>query len=174
MTNVNPLHEQWMKEDRAKAFQRTGHPTPILPDTDFEARLGERINAGNTREVFKDRLESKRVIKRALGARVAGNWMEHMIWTAARDTRWAPVIAECFAISESGLFLSMERLEVPLPSEQYRNIPMLPLWLNDLKSKNFGVAAGNRIKVCDYAMVNISFDLDEALPHKPGFALDAR
>jgi hypothetical protein len=99
------------------------------------------------------------------------NWTEYLVWGAGRDTRWKNALAQCFSISQSGMFLWMERVRAPIEAAQYHKVPYLPWWLQDLKPKNFGTAPDGSIKVCDYAMVSLGFDLDEALPHKPGFAM---
>ncbi len=64
----------------------------------------------------------------------------------------------------------MERVEAPIPPVRYADVPPLPWWLNDLQPKNFGVAADGIVKVCDYALVSLAFDMDEALPQRPAFA----
>jgi hypothetical protein len=67
----------------------------------------------------------------------------------------------------------MERVQAPIQPASYPNVPHLPWWLNDLLPKNVGVAADGSVKVCDYALVSLGFDMDEALPHRPGFAMAA-
>ncbi len=174
MANGDALMEKWVKEQRAADFLRTLETVPMVPDAQLEARIGEPIGGGNTREIFGDQEYDTRVIKRARESSVGANWVEYFVWTAARDTRWANVITQCFAISESGKFLSMERVQAPIPPARYADVPNLPWWLNDLLPKNFGVAADGTVKVCDYALVSLGFDMDEALPHRPGFAIVAR
>jgi hypothetical protein len=173
MANGNALMERWMKEQRAENFHRTFEPVPMVPDAQLEVRVGERIGSGTTHEVYEDQEHTTRVIKRAWEGDVGANWVEYFVWTAARDTRWANVIAQCFAISESGRFLSMERIQAPIQLTQYPDVPDLPWWLDDLQPKNFGVAADGTVKVCDYALVGLGFDMDEALPHRPSFAWPA-
>jgi hypothetical protein len=170
VANENPFAAQWAKEARAADFNRTLEEVPMVRDADLEARLGGFIADGTTREVFADRQHETRIIKRALEGRVFGNWVEYFVWTGARDTRWANVIAQCFEISLSGRYLSMERVQ-PLERARYGDVPFIPWWLQDLQPDNFGVDADGNIKVCDYAMGSLGFDMDEALHHKPGFAI---
>lgn len=59
-------------------------------------------------------------------------------------------------LSETGRYLSMERVRAPISRDRYRDVPMLPRWINDHLPKNFGVAANGAIKVCDYAMVSLA------------------
>jgi hypothetical protein len=169
MTESNNLSERWAKEGRAENFDRTSEIVPVLPDVQLERLIGERIGGGSSRDVFVDRENTNRVIKRAKGS-VGANWIEYLVWVAARDTRWKDVLTECFSISQSGKFLCMERVQAPIEAAQYPNVPIVPWWLQDLQPKNFGTAPDGSVKVCDYAMVSLGFDLDEALPHKPGFA----
>jgi hypothetical protein len=105
------------------------------------------------------------VIKKVKAATPFNNWQEFVVWNAARDTRWAGVLARIEKISHSGQFLTMEKLSDLSPDDDY-NAPKVPHWLNDRKRGNFGKTSDGVIKAWDYALVNLGFDLDEALEER--------
>lgn len=163
--------QTWLKEQRAATFNKSFDAVPIHPDATFELVIGGKFGKGTTREVYDVLNESDRVIKKAHPRALTANWHEYMVWNAARDTRWAPVLGRVYCISESGRYLMMERLSDIEPRD-YANVPFLPYWVNDLKPSNFGVTADRTlVKVRDYAVVNLGFDLDEAVSHKPAWSL---
>ena len=77
------------------------------------------------------------------------------IWTWVRDTHWRKAFGECHAISASGRYLIMERLE-SLPEGRETETPTLPSFVGDVWANNFGVDQAGVIKVRDYANINMT------------------
>jgi hypothetical protein len=78
---------------------------------------------------------------------------EDIAGNVPNDELWQ-LFAECFAISASGRFLAMERLQ-PLTSASQLRMSLYPDWLNDKKGSAFGTSkTDGRIKVMDYGGVN--------------------
>jgi hypothetical protein len=125
--------------------------------------LGRRFAHGSTREVYDAIGKPDVVIKKTIARTPVTNWREYLVWEAARLGRWRNVLGEITAISESGSYLMMERL-VDLTDADKAKPPDIPYWLNDLKPKNFGKTASGLIKARDYGVVNLGFDLHEAIP----------
>jgi hypothetical protein len=152
------------KEQRAQEFlsRRSFAHVPIVPEDEFSHVLGDCLANGSTREVHSVVGRDDVVIKKVKAITPFNNWQEFIVWNAVRDTRWAVVFARIEKIGDSGQFLMMEKLSDLSPDDDY-NAPRVPHWLNDLKRENFGKTSGGEIKAWDYALVNLGFDLDEAL-----------
>jgi hypothetical protein len=154
--------QRLQKEERAENFPKRFDHVPIQPEEVFVNALGERIGAGTTREVFSVKGRDDVVMKRVKAVSAFNNWSEFIVWNAARVTRWSNMLAAVEKISHSGQYLMMERL-LPLSADDAYGAPPMPYWLNDMKFSNFGKTADGTIKAWDYALVNLGFDLDEAL-----------
>ena len=74
--------------------------------------------------------------------------------TDVRETEWERVFGRCHAISSTGTYLMMERLN-NLPEDIRKKLPKLPDWVRDARANNFGMNREGEIKVRDYA--NIDF-----------------
>lgn len=117
----------------------------IEPDSYFEESLGASISKGQSREVFAVKDDDGRVIKKEYGLLPYSNMVEWIVWGALQKMRediigntandeLRQLFAECFAISESGRYLAMERLQ-PLTSTSQFRTSLYPDWLNDKKSR---------------------------------------
>jgi hypothetical protein len=113
---------------------------------------------GTSREAFAVQTDPAVIVKRQIIRFPGANIIEWILWNAVKKTPLAGVFAECLAISETGQYLIMERLD-DLTKSDWINVPNVPGWLNDKKPSAFGKNSNGDIKVRDYAVV----DLDQAL-----------
>lgn len=88
-----------------------------------------------------------------------------MLWLQIRDEpAIAALFGECVAVSASGKYLIMERLDDPTgPPPQ--GVRKYPSWLTDIKPSAFGVNAAGYFKVRDYNKLKLGFWLAEAPLH---------
>src|ERR1035437_7736324 len=105
--NADEWMQQMLKEERAQNFVRSLEIVRIRPDAEFEAVIGAAFAKGTTREVHTVNGEDGVVLKMAYPRAIAANWYEYMVWSEARDTRWAGVLGKVHSISESGKYLKM-------------------------------------------------------------------
>lgn len=126
---------------------------PLMPDTKCRALISApKLGKGGARTVYPVNGDPCAVIKEINIQFVGANVMEWHIWCAIRDTELAPVFGKCKAISESGRFLVMERLDDISESDQLKT-PSMPVWVRDVWWTNFGKNHQGQIKIRDYANV---------------------
>lgn len=135
----------------------------IVPDQVLEACLGALIGEGSRRAVYRYSTDVRFVLKREKKLPPIENIVEWVLWNELRDSSYSIHLGKLFAISESGRFLVMERLE-SISLNDYAKSPDVPLWLADVKPDMFGKNVEGLVKVRDYG--NLKFDVDR-LARKP-------
>jgi hypothetical protein len=136
-------------------------PVAKHPDKYFEDRLGPLIGAGSSRQVFEVLHDQNAVIKKIQHIYPGANFSELTIWNAMRSGKWRDKFGEVMAISETGRYLIMERLD-SLSAGEHRQTPSFPDWLSDLKPENVGKTKDGKFKVRDYAMTKLNGILNSA------------
>ena len=86
-------------------------PVRLLPDQYFADRLGTLIGGGGSREVFEVLDNADAVIKKMKQTYPGANVIELIIWNAVRGGKCHEAFGEVSAISETGRYLMMERLD---------------------------------------------------------------
>jgi hypothetical protein len=142
-------------------------PPPNAPDSFFEELWQQcatvvRIARGSSRDVYAIPEHDDKVLKVMTLPSNAANWFEIVTYLAAVDKDH---FAQVHSWSRSGKFLVMERLQ-PVPLKGL-SLHAFPAFLNDRKPENFGLSPSGRIKVLDYAMIDLSSD---PLYHFPTFS----
>jgi hypothetical protein len=135
----------------------------LRDDEWFEANKGKRLGGGGARTGYACTSDPTSVIKEA-SAFPGSNFTENLIWAHIKDTDLAPKFGEVRAISRSGRFILMERLD-SLPEEDESKAPVLPDWVRDVWPNNFGKNTGGEIKIRDYANVSLGDVLSSAEPY---------
>jgi len=100
------------------------------PDFAFASLLGSKIASSSARTVYEYVGQPDLVIKEALKEFPYSNWLEYIAWQQIKDEpNLVQVIGECHALSYSGKYLVMERLDdVPTTYTDRRNSrPGLPI-----------------------------------------------
>lgn len=135
------------------------------------------ILSGTTREVYYTNDGSHFVIKKARRF-TAPNITEWLIWHEVLKMEEKDILnfvprpgfslkfGRCTAISETGRYLMMERLD-DIPQEFSIVDDRFPLWLNDKKPDAFGVDAFGNVKVRDYATIDFFSGLSEEMERVP-------
>ncbi|MEA1071745.1 hypothetical protein [Sphingomonas sp. LY160] len=120
----------------------------IVPDADIEAKLGQLLSdEGSSRRVYSITDDNDLVVKEGLNAPYAANLKEWQVWSEIVGTAMADTFAECRAVSETGRYLVMERLDTNLGGKAK---PATPVWLTDRKRSCLGVSSNGAVKVLDY------------------------
>jgi hypothetical protein len=140
-------------------------PVARHPDEFFEDRLGALIGAGSSREVFEVLHDPNAVIKKTKHVYPGANFSELTIWNVVRTGKWREDFGEVLAISETGRYLMMERLD-NLSADERRQTRSYPDWLSDLKPENVGKTKGGKFKVRDYAMTKLNDALNRATTYR--------
>ena len=126
---------------------------PVMSDAECQALISApELGRGGARTVYPVDDDGCAVIKKINVPFVGANVMEWHIWCAIRDTDLAPSFGQCKAISESGRFLVMERLDDISESDR-SDTPAMPQWVGDVWWNNFGKNHQGQIKMRDYANV---------------------
>jgi hypothetical protein len=95
------------------------------------------------------------VVKKAKRPFGGSNYVEWFIWQAVSETNLAPSFGRCIAISTTGRYLMMERLDNLLVDEVFLT-PTLPDWVTDIKGREvFGKNLAGEVKIRDYGLVKI-------------------
>jgi hypothetical protein len=152
--------------------EREVKPVKKLPDEMMHAMCGGKIRHGTSRYVFEVRNDPTMVIKQVHLPFVGANLFELFVWNAVSNTKWRPVFGECLAVSDSGRYLMMERLD-DIEEADYPNTPSVPVWMSDLKPENFGRTKTGLIKIRDYGMAKIGAVLSKVGNHRTGWQLQA-
>ena len=93
------------------------------------------------------------------------NRTEWFIWNEIENEPGvAATLGRCDAMSTSGRFLIMERLD-DLTTPEERTLRRYPDWTTDHKTNAFGVNAKGEVKVRDYGMVTLGQTLASAAIH---------
>lgn len=148
---------------------------PLMPDADFARLIGTTpFGRGTARHAFDVLSDPDVIVKKAACDFPGSNMLEWFIWCSARQIggRLQQVLGECIAISESGQYLMMERLD-DLISDDYANVPDVPVWFNDPKPDAFGKRHGS-IKIRDYGLVKMDELVVQHMSFPPAFAMAAR
>jgi hypothetical protein len=123
----------------------------VVADDDIEAVIGPILSdRGTSRIVHAMAGDDSWVIKESRNPPHSANLTEWDDWTEIAGSGMADIFAECRAISKTGKYLIMERLD-PDPGGLAR--PDTPSWLTDRKPSCLGAAADQRLKVLDYGQV---------------------
>ena len=128
---------------------------PLMSDAECQALISApELGKGGARTVYPVDGDPEAVIKKINLQFVGANVMEWHIWSAIRNTELAPSFGQCKAISESGRFLVMERLDDISESDRPKT-PSMPEWVGDVWWKSFGQDHQGKIKIRDYANVDL-------------------
>jgi len=92
---------------------------------------------GGSRTGFECLSDPDSVIKEVHSGFPGSNFLEFNIWNAASNTSLAPLFGEIRAISKSGFFILMERLD-SIGNAQKKATPTMPEWLGDVWPNAFG------------------------------------
>jgi hypothetical protein len=135
----------------------------LMSDSEFERIIGPNcIGHGGSRSVHDVKEDQDVVIKKMLLPSVATNFFEFFLCNTVEKTRWRKFFGRCVAISASGQYLMMERLD-DIQETDYQQTPTMPVWLNDVLPGAFGKNSAGEIKVRDYGLANVSDALAAAL-----------
>ena len=132
-----------------------------MADSEFERLIGnhDAFAIGSSREAFNVLGNNSVIIKKQRIPFPGCNMMEWFIWNAAKDSSLASLFGQCHAISDTGRFLIMERLDTIDPPD-LPQLPHVPQWFTDRKPSAFGRAANGTIKIRDYGMIKLAMILD--------------
>ncbi len=119
----------------------------LMPDAEIKALLGEKIGGGGSRNAYEVKNDPLAVIK--VAKLPFPNAIEWFVSNWVRGTQWESAIGRCYAISKSGLYLVMERLD-NITEAQRTETPTVPSFVSDVYSNNFGINAQGEIKIRDY------------------------
>jgi hypothetical protein len=152
---------EW-KENSVMVDEEDGEPAgELYPDAWFEERIGSQIGKpGGARAVFENTEDSGTVIKKVNGF-PGPNFVEHFMWAQIRRTPHAKYFGRISAISESGKYLMMERLD-SLDANEVDKTPTIPDFVRDVWVNNFGKNRNSEIKIRDYANINLGEALSRA------------
>ena len=147
---------------------------PCLPDGDIERMIeAEPFSKGTARHAYSLKSDPNAIVKKSIRSRNYSNILEWTIWLGAENhPELASVLGRCYCLSETGLYLIMERLD-DIVKEDYALVPDIPAWCNDGKPDAFG-KRDRVIKVRDYGMVRFDELLNRTKVKPPAFALNAR
>lgn len=146
---------------------------PLMTDDEFATLIEtEPFAKGTSRLVFCVPSDSSVIVKKSIHTFAFSNFLEWLIWRAASEGPLERLLGRCISISESGLFLMMERLD-DLEVSDYCEVPDVPGWFDDPKPSAFGKRDGT-IKIRDYGHVHLDKLLATDLIQPPAFAVNAR
>lgn len=151
-------------------FNTMSYLKPISDSVCENLLCSEPIGSGSSRKVFLAKDDPSVVIKKASNGNPGTNFTEWFIWNAVKDTDLENLFGECLTISETGNFLIMEILN-DIAHEDYKMIPELPIWIQDVQPTNIGKDKLGRYKIRDYAMVRIGEVLAKARREKAGWSI---
>lgn len=133
----------------------------LRTDQELENALGALLsNSGQSRDVYNHAYDSDKVIKKwknysetEMGCS-ANNWLEWQIWCHLKGTEFESRFAKCHEISQSGLYLVMQKLDVCGIDDQ-KEVDAIdwPSFLNDIIAFNFGRTENGDIQCLDYSSV---------------------
>src|SRR5262249_49794474 len=117
----------------------------LMTDDECKELIG--IGGGQSRCAYSVKDDSTKVIKEAMKLPYFTNVRELFIWNAVKNTELAQIFGECHAISESGRYLVMERLDIT--DADKADTPDVADWVRDVYPKSFG-RNSDGIKLRDY------------------------
>lgn len=136
-----------------------------MSEADIEANIGSLLSeSGSSRIVYLFNGNDDLVIKEGRSAPFSANRKEWQIWNEICGSEMANIFAECHAISTTGKYLVMERLNTALGNQKR---PATPIWLTDRKSSCLGVSSMGAVKVLDYGQSNDFEGLRSKAPLQP-------
>lgn len=134
---------------------------PLYKDAELAAKVGNLISdVGKSRNVFEYLGNEELVIKKwkdyskiEMGCS-ANNWLEWQIWHCLKNSKYEEKFARCDSISQSGLYLAMEKL-APLTLSDQKLVAAedWPVFLTDKLAHNFGKDKSGNVKCLDYSSV---------------------
>lgn len=127
---------------------------PVLIDALIEARLGKEIARGSSRIAYEYQDDPAFIVKQATTNPPNDNVMEWNIWRFIQKSDLERVFGRIAAVSESGRYIVMERLDSITLSE-YGLTPDIPSWLGDVKPDSFGRNASGFYKVRDFGSMRL-------------------
>lgn len=137
----------------------------IIDEAPFAPLMGLPIGTGSSRVVLAYKDHPDLVIKVGYRHAQSGNWTEWNLWHQIENNRTlAPLFGECVAMSASGKFLVMEKLD-NLTDEQAA-ARLCPLWVTDKKPSAFGINQAGKIKLRDYGQLALGLAL-ASFPGQP-------
>ncbi|NBM54607.1 hypothetical protein GWI68_07335 [Proteus sp. G2669] len=126
------------------------------PDCIFRSIKGSLLNTGQTRRVFEIKGCSKYIIKEQISNSKNSsrhNEVENYFYSFAlnaNNTEMVNSLAKVLAISKTGKYLIMQKLETPVPVTEI--FGYYPVEVSDRKLSNFGYACNEkRVKMLDYS-----------------------
>ncbi|MBP7338635.1 hypothetical protein [Niveispirillum sp.] len=125
----------------------------LVEEENVEAVLGAKIEEGSARIVYAYDGENSLVIKKGKYPPYISNFTEWIIWSQIAETERAAIFGACYALSRTGLYLIMERLDSLQDTDAMIGAPV---WTTDSKRSAQGRNAANIIKIRDYGTVALS------------------
>ena len=128
-------------------------PAANSPDSKFEElwmKCQNRIGRGTTRDVFEILEHADKVLKVMTRPSSYSNWAEVVVYHAATDKSF---FAEVHSWSLTGKFLVMERLDPVALKDMVGH--QTPRFVNDRKPSNFGRDKSGKIKLLDFANLDL-------------------
>ncbi|MFJ6024260.1 hypothetical protein ACIQC9_06655 [Brevundimonas sp. NPDC092305] len=131
-------------------------------DESFEALKGAPVGSpGNFRAAYEVKGHPGWIIKESLKSHEA-NWTEFIVFRSLENESVQALFGHVLAISRTGRFLIMERLD-NLTNQQVDQRPPPPFWLTDRKISGWGAAPTTGvIKIRDYGTLALGRTLGSA------------
>jgi hypothetical protein len=121
-------------------------------DGPFELVKGRQLGTGAARTVYEFEGYPDLVIKESRVHPHMQNCTEWRVWCEiAGDHGWNGRVGRCEAISRSGRFLVMERLDDVTTDEQRERRELL-YWVHEWRPSAFGVNSAGVVKTRDYGL----------------------
>ena len=137
----------------------------ILDEGLFAPLMGLPVGTGSSRVVLTYEGQANLVIKVGFRHAQGANWTEWNLWHQIKDEpTLAPLFGECVAMSGTGKYLVMERLNDL--NDQQAPARLCPPWVTDKKRSAFGVNQAGEIKLRDYGQLALGFFLSK-FPGQP-------
>ncbi|MDN7352050.1 hypothetical protein [Acetobacter senegalensis] len=124
----------------------------LVHDADVFRLLGPEIGRGSSRKVYEYRGESDLVIKEHGHQPHMQNFTEWFIWIQIAGTPIAGSFGVCHAMSTSGRYLVMERLDDLSATDP---LITFPRWTTDNKHSAQGRNGNGDVKIRDYGNVRL-------------------
>jgi hypothetical protein len=124
----------------------------------FAMAAGLVLGTGSARVVTEYIGHPGLVIKVSFRPTFASNWKEWLLWNQIEDEQpLAAIFGKCVAMSVSGKYLVMERLDDLNTAQAAQRF--CPPWITDRKPSAFGLNAAGEVKLRDYAQQVLGFFL---------------
>lgn len=109
-------------------------------------------SSGLQRDVFSIRGDDSKVIK-VCNKDVAQNVIEYEVYASLSESKQRKWMADCFYVSNSGITLIQEKLDIFTSLSDPRLPKKVPRCFTDLKIQNWGVNKDGHVKCCDYGII---------------------